>query len=232
MAGLPKKYFKMFPGNLKKGWAAFRAERGTPKKKKSGAKKKHVHHAKKKTHAVTTAKHGGGKMAKKKKSVSHKVRRAGRRFAAAAGTRPGQVLIMAGTAAAGGVATSFAINNIPKVKELSAMNKSLIQGGLGIAAVLFGGKRKWVKGLGAGSVIAAVFGLSKSVLNLNPLAGPGAGSPTLSPSQMARITGMNAPANVRMNLPASVRMNTPANVRMRGNAPVSGWTQGGWGNNW
>lgn len=230
MAGLPKKYFKMFPGNLKKGWAAFRAERGTPKKKKSGGKK---HVAKKKTHAVTTAKHGGGKMAKAKKKIKSAAKGAARRFKAAAGTRPGQVLIMAGTAAAGGVATSFAVNNIPKVKELSAMNKSLIQGGLGLAAVMFGGKRKWVKGLGAGSVIAAVFGLSKSVLNLNPLAGPGAGAPTLSPSQMARITGMSVPANVRMNVPANVRMNAPRNdVRMRGNAPVSGWNQGGWGNNW
>lgn len=225
MAGLPKKYFKMFPGNLKKGWAAFRAERGVPKKK-TGKKKK--------THATASvAKHGGGKMAKAKKKIHHAAKGAARRFKAAAGTRPGQVLIMAGTAAAGGVATSFAINNIPKVKELSAMNKSLIQGGLGVAAIMFGGKRKWVKGLGAGSVIAAVFGLSKSVLNLNPLAGPGAGSPTLSPSQMARLTGMNVPANVRMNLPARVQMNAPRNdVRMRGNAPVSGWSQGGWGNNW
>jgi histidinol dehydrogenase len=210
MAGLPKKYFKMFPGKLKQAWAKYKAD------KRGGAKAQVVHHAKKKS-GKPAGKRGGAKMAKTRKAVkrvAHKVR-------AGLETRPGKVLMMAGTAAAGGMATSFAINNIPKVKDMSQMSKAMIQGGAGLAAIVLG-KKKWMKGLGSGAVIAAVFGISKSVLKLDPLAGPGAGAPTLSPAQLRRITGMG--------VPAAVTMNVPANVSMRGNAPA--WGSNGWGSGW
>jgi len=162
-------------------------------------------------------------MAKRKKGG--RARRALSSLRAGMDTRPGKVLMMAGTAAAGGVATSFAINKLPKVRDLSPGVKSAIQGGVGLAAV-FLGRKKWIKGLGAGAAIAAVFGLTKSILKLDPLAGPGAGTPTLSPSQMARLTngGMAVPVN-------QVRMNIPAAVSMRGGnrSPIGGWGSGGWG---
>lgn len=159
-----------------------------------------------------------------KKKSRGRARRALSHLRAGMDTRPGKVLMMAGTAAAGGVATSFAINKLPKVRDLSPGIKSAIQGGAGLAAV-FLGRKKWIKGLGAGAVIAAVFGLTKSALKLDPLAGPGAGQPTLSPEQMRRITGGG------MAVPASnVRMNVPAAVSMRGGRPpISGWGSGGWG---
>jgi len=216
MAGLPKAYFKRFPGNLKKAWAAYRAEKGG-KKKAAPAKK---HHAKKAS-GKPARKQGGHKMAKAKKAA----KRAGHALRAGMETRPGKVLMAAGTAAAGGVATSFVINKTPKIKDLSQGMKSALQGGAGLAAIVLG-RKKWIKGMGAGAVIAAVFGLTKAVLKIDPLAGPSAGTPTLSPSQMRQLTGG------QMNVPASVRMNVPARVSMGGRAPIGGWSSGGWGNAW
>lgn len=213
MAGLPKKYFKMFPGNLKRAWARYKADKG------GGAKKAAPAPAKRKP-GKPARKSGGAKMAKAKKAA----KRAVSKIRAGMDTRPGKVLTMAGTAAAGGVGTSLIINNTPKVKDMSQTTKSLIQGGAGLAAIFLGRKR-WIKGLGAGAVIAGVFGLTKSVVKLNPLAGPGAGTPTLSPEQMRRLTGGG------MNVPAAVRMNVPASVRMRGNGSGN-WNAGGWGSGW
>jgi len=158
----------------------------------------------------------------KVKRVARRARRAVSRVRAGLDTRPGKVLMMAGTAAAGGVATSFALNKTPKVKDLSAGMKSGLQIAAGLAGLWFL-KPKWAKGLSAGSVIAGVMGGAKAVLKLEPLAGPGAGTPTLSADAMRRLT------NGRMGVPAgNVRMGTPANVRMKGSSS-SGWGSGGWG---
>jgi hypothetical protein len=234
MAGLPKKYFKKFPGQLKKAWAAYRADKGGKTKHKKAPKKKahkKAHKAKKTIYRVVAKKHyakkapskerKGSTMAKHKKRY-HKVKSA---VSAGMGSRPGQILAAAGMAAAGGVVTSYAINSIPKVKDMSAITKSSAQLALGLAAI-FLGKKKWIKGLGAGAAIAAVFGATKAILKVDPLAGPSS-TPTLSPAQMARLT------SGKLAIPAPVvRMNVPSAVSMRGRAPVSGWTSGGWGNNW
>ncbi len=231
MAGLPKAYFKRFPGKLKQAWAAYRKEKGGGASKKKAAHKKRRRARTVKASGVPARKHkhGGVKMAKrrrKSRTVKHKVRRAGRRASVAMATKPIQMLTMAATAAAGGVATSFIVNKTPKIKEMSQGTKSAIQGGLGLAAIFFG-KKKWIKSLGAGSVIASVFGLSKAILKLDPLAGPGSGRPTLSPSQVQRLirTGsMGVPANVR-----APGMGLPASVRMGGNSSVIPSRSGGWG---
>jgi len=199
MAGLPKKYFKMFPGNLKRAWAKFKSDRGGSSGSAAPAKKK----AKKSGgHSGTTNK--GGKMAKSKAK-------------AAFGSKPVQLVIFAGQAAAGGVATSFALNKTPKVKDISAGMKAGAQVALGLAGLFFL-KPRWTKGFSAGSVIAGVFGGTKALLKLDPLAGPGA----LPRSEMNRLT------NGRMGIPAEVRMGIPAKVRM-GNSGGSGWGRGGWG---
>lgn len=202
MAGLPKKYFKMFPGNLKRAWAKYKADKGggssTPatthkKKKKSGGHSGHHHK--------------GGNMAKKKS--------AGGQF----GGSPVKVLMFAGLAAGGGVATSYAVNKTPKVKDLSAGMKSGLQIAAGLAGMFFL-KNKWLKGLSAGAVVAGTMGGVKAVLKVDPLAGPG--GPKLPPGEMNRLT------NGRMGVPANVRMGVPANVTMRG-ARSSGWGSQGWG---
>jgi hypothetical protein len=227
MAGLPKKYFKQFPGQLKKAWAAFRKDGGKSKVSAKSAKKsskKKPKKAKKSYHkqvAKSVAKKGVPKMKKKHHKKSHSAKS---RFGSQAGFAPVQVLTAAGMAAAGGVATSFLINKAPKVKELSVGFKSGIQGAAGLAAILFG-KKKWMKSLGAGAVIAAVFSASKNILKLDPLAGPSAGAPTLTADQMRRLLGG------QMNMPSNVRMNIPAPVRMRG-APVMPFGSGGWSNSW
>lgn len=157
-------------------------------------------------------------MAKKKKGSKHAAvksvaRKAYRRASAGLDTKPGKVLLAAGMAAAGGVVTSYAINNIPKVKDLSQNVKSGAQLAVGVAAIFFG-RKKWIKSLGAGAVVAGVFGAVKSLSGINPLAGPSAGGQTLPAWQMQRLLNgrsMSAPVS-------SIRMSAPANVSMRGGA--------------
>lgn len=226
MAGLPKKYFKQFPGQLKKAWAAFKKDGGgkkaAKKAKKKPAKRKPI--KAKKTYHNKVAKSVSKKGASKMKKKHHKKSHSKAKFGGQGGFAPLQVLTMAATAAAGGVATSFAVNKTPMVKDFGAGMKSGIQGAAGLAAIFFGRKR-WLKSLGVGAVIASVFSASKNILKLDPLAGPGAGAPTLTADQMRRLLGG------QMNMPSNVRMNVPAPVRMRG-APVMPFGSGGWGNSW
>lgn len=222
MAGLPKRFAKM---GFKKGWAAFRAGGGARKKAKA---KKHTRHARpkrarkaaKKTRKPTGEhQEKGVQMAKRRrKSVRGRARRAVRRVRAGMETRPGKVVTMALSAAAGGILTSLAVNNAPVIKDQSSMVKSGAQGALGLAAIMFV-RNKHVKSLGAGAIIAGVMGLAKSMLKVEPLAGPSAGRRVLSPSEMSRITGG------QMNIPLPGRMGVPL-ASAPGNA---GFNRGGFG---
>lgn len=219
---LPASFIKKY-GLTKRAWAEFRKSKGGAKRaapKKHHKKKRRVsHEAAAKKPGRSSGQHGG-KMAKKKRRVGRKakvaVRRAGRRAKAAMGSRPGQILMMAGTATAGALGTSMAINavfnNIDSLKTKSAGWKSGAQFALGLLGVYFG-KKRWIKNLGAGAVLGGVLGGVKSVTGVDPLAGPSAGRPTISPEQLRRLIASGG----RMNIPANVRtMNMPANVTMRG----------------
>lgn len=162
------------------------------------------------------------KKGKKRAAVKHAVRHVGRKLRHAGETRPGKIIMHAGIMGATGVATSLVVNNVPKVKDLSAPWKGGIQATAGILAVFFG-KKRWMKSAGAGAIVASVFSLARSIGKVDPLAGPGAGRPTLPPEVMQRLIrqgSMSMPAPVSMNRPANVTMNRPANVTMRGG---SGW---------
>jgi len=149
-------------------------------------------------------------MAKRRKSIRGRARRAGRRLGVAMETKPGKVVAMAVTAAAGGVASSFIVNKTPIIKDQGRAAKSLIQGGIGLMAILFV-RNRHVKSLGAGAVIAAAMGAAKELLKVEPLAGPSAGSRTLTPSEMARLTSgqMNIPLPGSMGVPMT---GAPANA--------------------
>lgn len=154
-------------------------------------------------------------------AVKRVAKSAYRRTRRALDTRPGKILMASAIATGGAVGTSFAINNIPKVKDLSAGMKSGIQIALGFAGI-FLVRNKMVKAASAGSVIAGVMGGVKALTGINPMAGPSAGIPTLSQSQMQRLMqtgGMSLPVSrVRMNQPAMVRMRGPFN----GGSPSKG----------
>lgn len=141
-------------------------------------------------------------MAKRKRHTGRAVHHARRKVGAAMDTRPGKVITMAVTAAAGGIASSLIVNKAPVIKDQGRTVKALLQGGLGMAAVMFV-RNRHVKSLGAGAVIAAVMGAAKELFKMEPLAGPSAGSRTLSPSEMMRLTGgqMNIPLPGGMNAP-------------------------------
>jgi len=222
MAGLPKRFAKM---GFKKGWAAFRATMGGGRKKAKA--KKHTRHARPKRARAAkrnrkpTGEHqekGVTKMAKRRKrSVRGRARRAVRRMRTGMESRPGKILTMAVSAAAGGVLTSLAVNNAPMIKDQNSTVKSAVQGAIGVGAIMFV-RNRHVKSLGAGAVIAAVMGIAKSMLKVEPLAGPSAGRRTLSPSELNRITGG------QMNIPLP-RMNVPL-ASAPGNA---GFNRGGFG---
>lgn len=190
---LPKSIIKKY-GVTKKAWAVFRSMKGG---KKKPAKARRV---------VVRSKKEDKPMARKKRSVRRAVRRVARRVGVAASTKPGQVVVGAMEAAAGAVVTSVAVNKLPVIKDQSRLVKAGAQGALGIAAVLFL-RNRHVKALGAGAVIAAAMSAAKTLFNVEPLAGPSAGSRTLTPSEMALLTSgqMNIPLRQdgRMAMPMS-----------------------------
>ena len=212
MVKLPKAIIKKF-GITKRAWAEFRKQKGgeSPAKRAKGSRKKsHV-----KSRPALAAKEGGSKMAKRKKKIRHAAKRAGhavrrgaKRVGAALNTRPGQVVTMAVTAAAGGVVSSMVVNKAPMIKDQSKMVKSLLQSGIGMAAI-FLLRNKHAKSLGAGAVIAGVMSLVKETLKVDPLAGPAAGAARLSPAEMSRLTGgaLGMPIGERaMSMPIAGQM--------------------------
>lgn len=146
---------------------------------------------------------------RRKRSFRGRARRAVRRVRVGMETRPGKVITMAVEAAAGGVVSSLVVNKAPIIKDQGRAVKSLAQAALGLGAIMFI-RNRHAKSLGAGAVIAAAMGAAKEFLKVEPLAGPSAGSRTLTPSEMARITGgqMNIPLP-RMGAPLS---SAPANA--------------------
>lgn len=218
---LPKSIIKKF-GISKRAWAEYRKQTG----KKPGAKTRGA-----------APKSEGEKMATKKKTrkrgrVRARARAVTRRASKALATRPGQVVVAAGTAAAGGVASSLIVNYTPVLKDQGKLTKALLQGGLGMLGIFFL-KNRFAKALGAGAVIASGFTLTKELLKVNPLAGPG-DKATLTPDQMRSLVNgqarLNSPvSDMRLGAPVrDVRMNVPADVRM-GYNPMTSSIDGGWG---
>lgn len=155
-------------------------------------------------------------MKRRAKRVAHRVRRGARRVGAAMETRPGKVVMMAIEATAGGVVTSMAVNKFAPA-GMSPTTKSLIQGGLGLAAVMFI-KNRHVKSAGAGAVIASLMGVAQSLFKVSALSGPSGGSRTLTPSELNRLVtgGMGLPLN-------------PMNMPLSGGVPSGAGFKGGFG---
>lgn len=215
MVKLPKAIIKRF-GITKRAWAEFRKRGGGKKKRTASRRRRRT--ARKKSGTPVPANHGGEKMAKRKRSRGRRMRvgarRAFRRAKASMDTRPGKVLVMALEATGGAVLTSLAVNKTPGVSTLGRFPKAAIQGGLGLAAIMFL-RNKHAKALGAGAVIAAVMTAAKEVLKVEPLAGPG--SRQLTPTELQRLTrGMGLPLRdnpSRINAPLS---SAPGNGGFRG----------------
>jgi hypothetical protein len=208
MVKLPKSIIAKY-GITKKAWAVFRKSRGKKQKKTAhrAAPKKSGKHTRK------TTTNGGKKMPKRRKHIRHSVRRAGRRIKSAMSGKPMAMVTMAATAAAGGVVSQMVMDKTPGIKTQSAGVKTMIQGGIGLAAIFFS-RNRHIKSLGAGAVIAAAMSAAKSVM-----AGPSAGSRRLTPTEMARITGG------QMNIPLPGTMGVPM-ASAPGNA---GFNRGGFG---
>jgi len=127
------------------------------------------------------------KKGKKRRAVAAYAKRGARRAKAAMDSKPGKVVVFAGEVGAGAVVSSLAVNRIPVIRDQGRMVKIGAQVGLGLAG-LFLSRNKHVKALSAGSLVAAVMGGAREVLKLEPLAGPGPGSRTLTPAEMRSVT--------------------------------------------
>jgi len=156
---LPKKYFKMFPGNLKKAWAKYNAD----KKSRSGGS------TSKKKNKTSTKK--GAPVSKKKykqaaKKVATKIKYRTKEL------KPIELLIRSLIATAGGATSSLIVNKTPFVKGLNPLLKSGAQMAVGFSSLYFIPK-KWaaLKFLGVGSFTAGTFGLFQKLTKLEVLAG-------------------------------------------------------------
>lgn len=202
--GLPKTYIKQAGGDFKKAWRLYKkAKSGV----KSGVKK-----------ATTTIKKGASTMAK-----NQKIRTVYKK------TMPMSKEVLSGaTTAMSVLGSNLIVNKIPGIKDLDPKVKAGAQ--IITGAVIAGmSKRKALKWVGAGTVIAGILNLSKEFEITEGLAGA-EDSPTLSPNEMALLTEdrsalLGKPATVSgAGIPAKryTAMGIPASV-MSGNKTASGW---------
>lgn len=159
---LPKKYFKMFPGNLKKAWAKYRAD----KKSRGGASK--VKKVKRKTSTVK-----GATMPKKRRNYKGAAKKAVAKVRyRTKELKPVELLIRSLIAAGGGVVSSLLVNNTPFIKGLDPKLKSGAQMAIGFGSLYFIPKKyRLLKFLGVGSFTAGTFGLVQKLSKLEVLAG-------------------------------------------------------------
>lgn len=216
---LPKGYIKKY-GGLKAAWAAYKKQgKTTPKKARKKSTKRVYRLAKKVTIQTNAIKPAKGTSIMKRKA-KHKAKKVYHKAKAMVHSRPGQVIMNAGIATAGGVATSMVLNFIPGVKDMDKGIKSGLQLALGLAGV-FLVKNKMVQALSSGVVIAGAFGLSKKYLNLDPLA---SGGRRMTSAEIRELTSMLPGLSGRMGIPASVRpgsMGIPAQVLSGGSRGFS-----------
>jgi len=154
--GLPSKYAKM---GFKKGWREFKKSKGVKKTVRTVRKTA--------SRAVAKTKTGVRKVKKSALPISKEV--------------------LSGAITTGTIlGSNFAINKIPKLKDLEPKYKAGIQ--IGAGALLAGmSKKKHWKLAGAGMVVAGLLNMSKNVPALESLSGA-EDSPTLTPNEMAMLT--------------------------------------------
>ncbi len=191
---LPKKYFKLYPGNLKGAWAAYRKDLAARKSGKKVAARK------------TVRKKVGTKMATRKKTVRKATRAVATRVRyRTRQLKPVEMLIRALIGAFGGIGSSWAVNNSPFIKDLDPMVKSGVQLASGLGLLYFLPKKfEMFKYVGTGSFIAGVYGGAQKITGMPVLAG----NSSLSNEEIQALLGsgyMNGPADMaRLNGPAKM----------------------------
>lgn len=202
MAGLPKKYAKL---GFKEGWKAF-------KKVGGGA-------AKRATKQVSTR---AKRVSTKTKRVAKVATKRGRAVAKKVYTRAKPV-VSAGTGelingayiVGGAVASNAIVQKVPMISKMSPWAKIGIQGAAGVAGAMMA-KKKVIKKLAVGSLVAAGLNILRQNDMLATMTGPGEPS-KLTPSEWRAMLGK--PVNA-MGVPVRT-MGKP--VRMNG---PSSWNQG------
>lgn len=213
---LPKAYFKKYPGNLKKAWAAYKADHG----------------GKKSTQTKQSTKSAGGNEMATHKKKSGGVKHHAKKAYGFAKANPLQLLTSTAMAVAGGVASAMLINRLPMLKDSKPMTKGAIQIGTGML-LLFVLKNRIAQALGGGAIVAGGFSLAKGA-GFDGLAGSGGRS--LTQAEMLQL-GQNL-ANRSLGRPVNYvgQLGRPVNYSgslgsrvMPGLNTMPGWNQNGWG---
>jgi hypothetical protein len=146
-----------------------------------------------------------------------------------------QIVLILGVLAGAGI-TSFALNNLPMIRDTDPRWKSLIQIGGGMALLWFA-PNSWqvVKVAGVGAITAGgISAIEKfSGGKIKMLAGPRGGGRQFSDAELTalrRLGQMRSPVQVtrgNMGRPAEVRGNGAAIPTMAGTGN-GGWGNGGW----
>lgn len=135
----------------------------------------------------------------------------------------------------GAVGTSWAVNNLPIVRDTDPRWKSLIQLGGGLALLFFApGSWQLVKVAGIGAIaIGGASTVQKTFPNMKLLSGPKGGGRNLSSQELSALRALGA-----MRAPVTVSrgggpMNAPVTV-MHGSNPNSGYggNTSGYGAGW
>ncbi len=208
--GLPKKYAKM---GFKKGWKEYKASKrkrtsgASTVKKKAAPKKKRVAGStvKKKVTKRTYTKPKTMKgTPMKKKAVSKKMGKAPKkRKRTLMMNRTFNAVIKGGIVGLSALAGLFIVNKTPWIRDQKAWMKSLFQGGLGVATILFV-KNPLIKMAGTGFISGGAISLAMPFMPEGlSFAGAGTGR-TLTRDELKQMQHMGVPADI-MGKPVDIQ---------------------------
>lgn len=185
--GLPKKYIKLGGGVTKKAWRLFKAAKSktkkvykkvtSKKKKKTTAKKKTT--SKKKTYSSKPKKRKTT-MAKKKSKKTYRSKRP--RWS----TTKAQAVAIDSVIVGGGVlGSTWAMNMIPWIKNLSGWQRALTQFAIGVTGVVMTPKRNTlVKKFFGGTAVGSVLNFAPNIFPNLKLSGK---NRRLTPGEMSTV---------------------------------------------
>lgn len=175
MARLPKKYIKKYGGITKRAWSAFKrktlsggtsggtatATTGKRRKRRTTSKKR----------LLSTIRSGGTTMAKRRRkrattkrrytprrAVSVRVGARRRRRTGILSNRTANVLMNGAAVGTGAVGSTWLINMVPFVRDLSPWVKALIQAGGGVVGITMF-RNVWGKKLASGAIVGSAISL-------------------------------------------------------------------------
>lgn len=205
---LPKKYWKM---GLKDGWAAFKKKKAATARKlkqKLSTKKKKSTSTKKKTSLKkkTSAKKSISTYRSKTKGKNTMPKKSSYKKPRWSAKKAQEIAIDSIVIGGSAIASTYAINNIPYVKNWKPWQRALTQGTIGILGAIFTPRQHvLVKKFFGGAGVGSVLNFSRQLFPQFSMSG--GKSRTLTNNEINHITGNNQNMGVPYNIAESNSMN-------------------------